>query len=274
MLTRNIPHGGEPLPVIGLGTWQTFDVGNDRVALEQRRQVLQILFDAGGSVIDSSPMYGRAEAVVGTLLSQMQAHSRTFLATKVWTSGRGAGEAQMAASAVKLQTPAIDLMQIHNLVDWRTHLGTLRAWKERNKFRYIGVTHYTVAGLDELAAVMRSEPIDFVQLAYSINVRQAESRLLALAAERGVAVITNLPFDSGSLFARVRGKALPDWASEFDCTSWSQFFLKFIVGHPAISCVIPGTAQPDHARDNVAAGFGRLPDASQRQRMVAYWEQI
>jgi diketogulonate reductase-like aldo/keto reductase len=274
MLTRNIPHGGEPLPVIGLGTWQTFDVGNDRVALEQRRQVLQILFDAGGSVIDSSPMYGRAEAVVGTLLSQMQAHSRTFLATKVWTSGRGAGEAQMAASAVKLQTPAVDLMQIHNLVDWRTHLGTLRAWKERNKFRYIGVTHYTVAGLDELAAVMRSEPIDFVQLAYSINVRQAESRLLALAAESGVAVITNLPFDSGSLFARVRGKALPDWASEFDCTSWSQFFLKFIVGHPAITCVIPGTAQPDHARDNVAAGFGRLPDASQRQRMVAYWEQI
>jgi diketogulonate reductase-like aldo/keto reductase len=274
MLTRNIPHGGEPLPVIGLGTWQTFDVGNDRVALEQRRQVLQILFDAGGSVIDSSPMYGRAEAVVGTLLSQMQAHSRTFLATKVWTSGRGAGEAQMAASAVKLQTPAIDLMQIHNLVDWRTHLGTLRAWKERNKFRYIGVTHYSVAGLDELAAVMRSEPIDFVQLAYSINVRQAESRLLALAAESGVAVITNLPFDSGSLFARVRGKALPDWASEFDCTSWSQFFLKFIVGHPAITCVIPGTAQPDHARDNVAAGFGRLPDASQRQRMVAYWEQI
>jgi diketogulonate reductase-like aldo/keto reductase len=274
MLTRNIPHGGEPLPVIGLGTWQTFDVGNDRAALEQRRQVLQILFDAGGSVIDSSPMYGRAEAVVGTLLSQMQARSRTFLATKVWTSGRGAGEAQMAASAVKLQTPAIDLMQIHNLVDWRTHLGTLRAWKERRKFRYIGVTHYTVAGLDELAAVMRSEPIDFVQLAYSINVRQAESRLLALAAESGVAVITNLPFDSGSLFARVRGKALPNWASEFDCSSWSQFFLKFIVGHPAITCVIPGTAQPDHARDNVAAGFGRLPDQSQRQRMVAYWEQI
>jgi diketogulonate reductase-like aldo/keto reductase len=274
MLTRNIPHGGEPLPVIGLGTWQTFDVGNDRAALEQRRQVLQILFDAGGSVIDSSPMYGRAEAVVGTLLSQMQAHSRTFLATKVWTSGRGAGEAQMAASAVKLQTPAIDLMQIHNLVDWRTHLGTLRAWKERRKFRYIGVTHYTVAGLDELAAVMRSEPIDFVQLAYSINARQAESRLLALAAESGVAVITNLPFDSGSLFARVRGKALPNWASEFDCSSWSQFFLKFIVGHPAITCVIPGTAQPDHARDNVAAGFGRLPDQSQRQRMVAYWEQI
>jgi diketogulonate reductase-like aldo/keto reductase len=274
MITRNIPHGGEALPVIGLGTWQTFDVGNDAAALDQRREVLRILFDAGGTVIDSSPMYGRAEAVVGTLLSQMHARSKAFLATKVWTSGRAAGEAQMTSSAVKLQAPVIDLMQIHNLVDWRTHLSTLRAWKEQKKFRYIGVTHYTVGGLDELAAVIRSEPIDFVQLAYSINVRQAETRLLALAAERGVAVITNLPFDSGSLFARVRAKALPDWAAEFDCSSWSQFFLKFIIGHPAITCVVPGTARPDHASDNVAAGFGRLPNDAQRRRMVAYWEHI
>jgi aryl-alcohol dehydrogenase-like predicted oxidoreductase len=225
-------------------------------------------------VIDSSPMYGRAEAVVGTLLTEMQARSQAFLATKVWTAGEAAGIAQMRASAAKLQTPTIDLMQIHNLLDWRTHLATLRAWKEQKKFRYVGITHYTVSGLDELAAVIRAERIDFVQFAYSINVREAETRLLPLAAERGVAVIVNQPFDSGALFGQVRGKALPAWAPELDCTSWSQFFLKFILGHPAVTCVIPGTARPDHARDNVAAGLGRLPDATQRQRMAAYWQSL
>ena len=165
-------------------------------------------------------------------------------------------------------------MQIHNLVDWRTHLRTLRAWKAEKKIRYIGLTHYTVPALDELAAIIRTEPVDFLQFAYSINVRAAESRLLPLAAERGVAVIINRPFDSGSLLRQVRGKALPAWAAELDCASWSQFFLKFILGHPAVTCVIPGTAKPDHARDNVAAGVGRLPDAAQRQRMAAYWESV
>jgi len=219
-------------------------------------------------------MYGRAEAVVGNLLTEMKAHDRTFLATKVWTSGEAAGIAQMKASSAKLQAPAIDLMQIHNLVDWRTHLRTLRAWKEEKRFRYIGITHYTDSALDELAAVIRAERIDFVQFAYSIDGRAAESRLLPLCAERGVAILVNRPFGSGSLFGQAKGKALPGWASELDCASWSQFFLKYILGHPAVTCVIPGTAKPEHMRDNVSAGLGRLPDATQRQRMAAYWDAL
>jgi diketogulonate reductase-like aldo/keto reductase len=274
MLTRPIPKTAEPLPVIGLGTWQTFDVGSSRADLDQRKQVLQVLMEAGGKVIDSSPMYGRAEAVVGTLLAEMQARDKVFLATKVWTAGEAAGVAQMNASLAKLKAPALELMQIHNLVDWRTHLRTLRAWKERKTFRYIGITHYTVPALDELAAIIRAEPIDFVQFGYSINVREAETRLLPLCAERGVAVIANQPFDSGGLFGQVRGKVLPEWAGELDCKSWGQFFLKFILGHPAVTCVIPGTAKPDHARDNVAAGLGRLPDAAQRKRMVQFWDGL
>ncbi len=274
MLTRPIPQTKEPLPVVGIGTWQTFDVGSDLPALDQRKEVLRALFEAGGRVIDSSPMYGRAEAVVGTLLAEMKMHDKAFLATKVWTSGQAAGMAQMGASLAKLQAPAIDLMQIHNLVAWRTHLATLRAWKAQKKFRYIGITHYTVPALDELAAIIRAERIDFVQFAYSINVRAAETRLLPLCAERGVAVIVNQPFDGGALFRQVRGKALPEWASEVDCASWSQVFLKFILGHPAVTCVIPGTAKPEHMRDNIAAGMGRLPDEAQRKRMAAYWDGL
>ncbi len=232
MLTRTIPQSQEPLPVVGFGTWQTFDIGTDRSQFEQRREVLAVLFEAGGKVIDSSPMYGRAEAVVGQLLSEMQAQAKAFLATKVWTSGEAAGRRQMEASFANLKTPSID----------------------------------------SLAAILRHERLDFVQLGYSLNVRAAEARLLPTAAERGVAVIVNQPFDSGSLFAQVRGKALPAWAAEVDCASWGQFFLKYILGHPAVTCVIPGTAKPEHARDNVAAGMGRLPDAAQRQRMSAYWE--
>ena len=274
MLTRPIPSTKEPLPVVGLGTWQTFDVGADREALDQRKEVLRILLEAGGRVIDSSPMYGRAEEVVGTLLAEMQARSKAFLATKVWTSGEAAGVKQMQASSAKLRAPTIDLMQIHNLVDWRTHLATLRAWKAQKKLRYIGITHYTDPALDELATVIRAERIDFVQFAYSIDGRAAEARLLPLCAERGVAVLVNRPLGSGSLFGQVKGKALPGWASELDCASWSQFFLKYILGHPAVTCVIPGTAKPDHMRDNVAAGLGRLPDATQRQRMAAYWDAL
>jgi diketogulonate reductase-like aldo/keto reductase len=273
MLTRPIPSTKEPLPVVGLGTWQTFDVGADRAALDQRKEVLRILFEAGGRVVDSSPMYGRAEEVVGTLLAEMGARDKAFLATKVWTSGEAAGSKQMQASAAKLRAPTIDLMQIHNLVDWRTHLRTLRAWKEQKKFRYIGITHYTDPALDELAAIIRAEPIAFVQFGYSIASRAAEPRLLPLCGERGVAVIVNQPFDSGALFGQVRGKALPDWAAEVDCASWSQFFLKFILGHPVVTCVIPGTARSDHARDNFAAGTGRLPDAAQRRRMAEFWDR-
>ena len=272
MQTRAFGAGGLEVPVIGLGTWSTFDLppGEDDLA----REVVDAAFDAGTRFVDSSPMYGRAEATVGNLLAEMKAHDRTFLATKVWTSGEAAGIAQMKASAAKLQVPAIDLMQIHNLVDWRTHLRTLRTWKEQKKFRYIGITHYTDPALDELAAVIRAERIDFVQFAYSIDGRAAEARLLPLCAERGVAVLVNRPLGSGSLFGQVKGKALPGWASELDCASWSQFFLKYILGHPAVTCVIPGTAKPDHMRDNVAAGLGRLPDATQRPRMAAYWDAL
>ena len=274
MLTRPIPKTSEQLPVVGIGTWQTFDVGTGRAELDQRKEVLSILFDAGGRVIDSSPMYGRAEAVVGTLLQEMGARDKAFLATKVWTSGEAAGIAQMNSSFAKLQSPVIDLMQIHNLVDWRRHLVTLRAWKEQKRYRYIGITHYTVPALDDLAAIIRSEPIDFLQFGYSINRREAEARLLPLAAERGVGVIINQPFDSGSLFAQSKGRPVPEWAAEFDCTSWAQFYLKFILGHPAVTCVIPGTAQPDHARDNISAGLGRLPDEAGRRRMAAHWEGL
>ncbi|KAB2917795.1 MAG: aldo/keto reductase [Hyphomicrobiaceae bacterium] len=274
MLARPIPQSNEPLPVVGIGTWQTFDVGSERTELDQRKEVLRTLFAAGGRVIDSSPMYGRAEAVVGSLLAEMDARDKAFLATKVWTTGEAAGIAQMEASFAKLQARTIDLMQIHNLVDWRTHLRTLRTWKEQKRLRYIGITHYTVPSLEELAAIIRAEQIDFVQCAYSINVRGADARLLPVAAEKGVAVVVNQPFDSGALFRKVRGRALPGWASEFDCASWGQFFLKFILGHPSVTCVIPGTAKPEHARDNVAAGMGRLPDQDQRRRMAAFWDSL
>jgi diketogulonate reductase-like aldo/keto reductase len=274
MLKRPIPKTQEQLPVVGLGTWQAFDVGSERGALDQRKEVLRALFEAGGSVIDSSPMYGRAEAVVGTLLTEMDARNKSFLATKVWTSGESAGAAQMSASFAKMQASTLDLMQIHNLVDWRTHLKTLRSWQDKGRFRYIGVTHYTSSALADLAAVIRAERIDFVQLAYSIDVRDAEERLLPLAQERGVAVLVNRPFSTGGLFRQVRGKAVPEWAAEFDCASWGQFFLKFIIGHPAVTCVIPGTARPEHMRDNAGAGHGRLPDDAQRRRMARHWEAL
>jgi aryl-alcohol dehydrogenase-like predicted oxidoreductase len=180
----------------------------------------------------------------------------------------------MQASSAKLQTPVIDLMQIHNLVDWRTHLRTLRSWKEQKKLRYIGITHYTDPALDDLAAIIRAEPIDFVQFGYSIASRAAEARLLPLCAERGVAVIVNQPFDSGALFGRVRGKALPEWVADFDCASWSQFFLKYILGHTDVTCVIPGTARPDHMRDNIGAGLGRMPDVRQYKQMAEYWDAL
>jgi len=272
MLTRAIPQSQEALPVVGFGTWQTFDIGADRSQLEERKKVLAALFEAGGKVIDSSPMYGTAEAVVGELLSDMQAHGQAFLATKVWTSGEAAGQRQMLASFSKLQTRRIDLMQIHNLLDWRTQLKTLRSWKAAGRFRYIGITHYTVPELDHLASLIKSERLDFVQFGYSLNVRAAEARLLPFAADHGVAVIINQPFDSGALFGKVRGKTLPEWAAEFDCASWGQFFLKYILGHAAVTCVIPGTAKLEHARDNLGAGVGRLPDVAQRQRMRAYWD--
>ncbi|MGH7932759.1 MAG: aldo/keto reductase [Candidatus Binataceae bacterium] len=274
MATRPIPITGEPLPVIGLGTWRTFDIGDDAATLNRLADVPRLLFADGGKMIDTSPMYGRAEAVAGELIARLHARGSAFLATKVWTTGREAGIQQMRRSAELLRTAAIDLIQIHNLLDWRTQLSTLRQMKERGQVRYIGITHHTAAALPALADVIQHEQIDFVQLAYSIDSRDAEKRVLPLAADRRVGVIVNRPFGGGGLFGRVRGRALPPWAAEFDCTSWAQFFLKFIVSNPAVTCVIPATADPGHLSDNLAAGYGRPPDAAQRQRMAAYWQSI
>ena len=275
MMSRPIPKSGEMLPVIGLGTWRTFDVGNDATALENLGAVLRLLFEGGGKVIDSSPMYGRAEAVVGDLLAKMHARERAFLATKVWTSGRKEGIADMRRSAELLKTRVIDLMQIHNLVDWPTQLATLRKMKEAGQVRYIGITHYTASAFGDLAGIIEREEIDFVQLPYSIDLRRdAEKRMLPLAAERRVAVMVNRPFGGGGLFRQVRGKALPPWAAEFGCASWAQFFLKYIVAHPAVTCVIPATAEPAHLSDDLKAGYGPMPDAAARRRMAEFWDSM
>ena len=269
MRTRKIPRSGEELPVIGMGTYRTFDVGESEDARGPLREVLRRLFEGGGRVIDSSPMYGRAEQVVGQLLGPP---SKPFLATKVWTTGREEGIAQMRRS-MRLMAPRadrpFDLMQIHNLVDWRTHLPTLRAWKEAGTIRYWGITHYTESAFGEMEAIVRAEKPDFVQLPYSVGVREAEKRLLPACAEHGVAVLVERPFEAGSLLRDARKRPLPGWASEIDCTSWAQVLLKFILGHPAVTCPIPATANPEHMADDVRAGFGRLPDESFRRRIVA-----
>jgi diketogulonate reductase-like aldo/keto reductase len=270
MLTRTIPSSGERLPVIGCGTYRGFDVPLRGSAYERLPGVLEALFSAGGSVIDSSPMYGRAEAAAGALLATSNTHDRAFVATKVWTRGRDAGIAQMQQSMDLLGTGQINLMQIHNLLDWKTHLATLRSWKESGRIRYIGVTHYTQSAFADLEAVMRAEPLDFVQFNYSAVDRAAERRLLPLAAERGIAVIANYPLASGAALRRVSGRPLPDWAAEIECKSWSQLLLKFVVSHPAITCAIPGTRRPEHMADNARAGIGPLPDEAMRNRIVDY----
>jgi diketogulonate reductase-like aldo/keto reductase len=273
MLTRPIPSTGEAIPVIGLGTWRAFDVGTDETARRPLREVVQLLLDAGGRMIDSSPMYGRAEAATGDLLAELAARRRAFLATKVWTTGRERGIEQMRRSAQLLRSDVIDLMQIHNLIDWRTHLTSLRRMKEEGHIRYIGITHYTTRALPELARILTREPgIDFVQLGYSLATRAAETEVLPVAAGCGVAVIANQPLERGDLFRRVRGRPLPDWASEFDCASWAQLFLKYILAEPAVTCVIPATGNPEHMKDDLAAGFGRLPNARQRQQIRELWD--
>jgi diketogulonate reductase-like aldo/keto reductase len=266
--TRPIPKTAEQLPVIGLGTWQSFDIGPNSAGRAERQEVLRLLFEAGGSMIDSSPMYGRSEGVVGDLLEAMNARGKAFLATKVWTWGEEAGQRQMDESFRRFRTETVDLMQIHNLVDWRTHLRTLRVWKEGGRIRYIGITHYTDTALAELANVIRTEPVDFVQLPYSIGMREAERELLPLAQDKGVAVIVNRPFEGGTLFRERRTEALPEWAAELGIESWAQFFLKFVLSHPAVTCVIPGTAKPKHMADNLNAGRGSEPDSKMRERML------
>jgi aryl-alcohol dehydrogenase-like predicted oxidoreductase len=272
MQTRPIPSSGEALPVIGCGTYVGFDVGADSEKLKTLADVVRTLRDAGGKVFDSSPMYGRAEAVLGDLLAAAPDPERTFIAAKVWTRGRQAGITQMERSFALLRIKRIDLMQVHNLLDWQTHLRTLRSWKQDGRIRYVGVTHYTSSAYDELEAVMRKETLDFVQLNYSLDDRAAERKLLPLAAERGIAILVNVPFGGGGLLRRLRNRPLPDWAAEIDCTSWAQILLKFVLAHPAVTCVIPGTGNPAHMADNCGAGTGTLLDAALRKRIIAEWE--
>ncbi len=270
IMKRPIPRTGEMLPVIGLGTWQTFDVGESRSARAPLKDVLREFVRLGGSVADSSPMYGHSEAVLGDLANELAIQKQLFFATKVWTSGRDAGIRQMEESLRRLRVRRIDLLQVHNLVDWRTQLTTLRHWKDQNKIRYIGVTHYTASAYEELASVLENQELDFVQLNYSIAERDAERRLLPLALDKRVAVLVNRPFAQGALFRKLSGKSLPPWAKEIGCATWSQFFLKFIVSHPAVTCVIPATSKIDHLIDNMQAGVGPLPDTTMRQRMARY----
>jgi aryl-alcohol dehydrogenase-like predicted oxidoreductase len=273
-LTRAIPRSGEQLPVVGLGTWQTFDVGPGAAERAELKEVLTLLVEQGARVVDSSPMYGQAERVVGDLATDLGIHQKLFIATKVWTQGRDAGIRQMENSFKLLRAPRIDLMQVHNLVDVPTHIKTLREWKTAGRIRYLGITHYHDGAYRDLERLVKTREYDFVQFNYSMTEREAEERLLPLCADSGTAVLINRPFAQASLFSRVKGKPLPSWAAEFDCTSWAQFFLKYLLGHPAVTCVIPGTRRTAHLKDNLRAGIGRLPDAAMRKRMVEHVERL
>ena len=269
ILQRAIPSSNEKIPAVGLGTWQTFDASESESERAPLRQVLTTLVENGGSVIDSSPMYGNSERVVGDLSTDLEINDKLFVATKVWTTGKEAGIRQMNNSFALLKRKRIDLMQIHNLVDWEVHYKTLRQWKDEGKIRYIGITHYTEGAFGSIEQILKSTPLDFLQINYSLLSRKAEERLFPLAQERKVAVIINQPFEEGALFSRVKGKTLPAWAKEFDCNSWGQFFLKFILAQSAVTCVIPGTSKPHHMLDNLQAGVGKLPSESQRAQMLA-----
>ena len=270
MLTRAIPSSGEKLPVIGLGTYSVFDVDLDAQKEKQLAEVLQSFVKLGGRVVDSSPMYGRAESVIGTLASKLGLHDKVFLATKVWTRGKEAGAQSMERSMSLMQTKRIDLMQVHNLVDVNTQLATMRDWKGQGRFRYVGITHYNSSAFDSVEKILRAEKLDFLQINYSIMEREAESRILPLAQDRQVAVIINRPFGGGDLFSRVRSKPLPDWAKEFECESWAQFFLRWIIANPAVTCAIPATNNPQHLADNVRGGAGQLPSFEMRQKMAEF----
>jgi diketogulonate reductase-like aldo/keto reductase len=266
--TRPIPSSGEEIPVIGLGTYATFDVGNDPSERAPLTQVLLAFVAAGGKLVDSSPMYGQSEEVVGDLSAKLGLRPKLFVATKVWTTGKEQGIAQMRASMRKMRADPIDLIQVHNLTDWKTHLDTLDGWKKEGKMRYVGVTHYTASAHAELAEVIAKRKVDFVQVNYSAAERDAEQRVLPVARDRGVAVIANRPFTAGGLLRRLSGTPLPPWAGEIDCASWAQILLKFVVAHPAITCAIPATSNPEHMKDDMRAGFGRLPDESMRAKIV------
>src|SRR5690349_8580230 len=268
---RLFPQDKVKLPKIGLGTWQTFDVGNDSAARAPLREVLKLL---DGNVVDSSPMYGSSEAVAGDLIAELGMRDKLFIATKVWTSGREDGSAQMETSFKRLRVKVMDLMQVHNLVDVGTHTKTLQAWREQGRVRHIGITHYTASAYSEVERWLKTGAYDFVQINYSLAERDAEKRLLPLAAERKVNVIINRPFAGSALFSQTKGKQLPSWAAELGIASWAQYFLKWIVSHPAVTCAIPGTGRPDHMRDNLAAGKGPFPDGATRNKMAEYFDSL
>lgn len=273
-LSKPIPSTGERIPVIGVGSWLTFDTGAGAAALERLQPVLQTFFDHGGRLIDSSPMYGTAERVIGELLPRLKGRESLFSATKVWIYGQALGRRQMEASRKLWGVPRFDLMQIHNMLDWEGHLEVLREMKREGRLRYIGITTSHGSRHDDMLQAMRKADFDFVQFTYGLHDRVPEKQLLPLAAERRMAVIANRPFDGGALFERVRGKPLPDWAVEIDCANWAQVFLKFVVSHPAVTCAIPATANPAHMRENMGANFGRLPDAALRRRMAQHFDAL
>ena len=273
-ILRRIPSSGETIPVIGMGSSRTFDTDGSAETLTRLREVMLSFFSNGGAVIDSSPMYGAAETRIGDVLRSLQPRPPVFAATKVWTSGRENGIAQMQESARRMNVERFDLIAVHNLVDWKTQLDTLKRWKAEGKVRYIGITTSHGRDHDEFIEVMRREPIDFVQFSYNIENRSAEQYLLPLAQERGIATMINRPYQRGSLFRATRGKALPSMAKDIGCSSWGQFFLKFIFAHPAVSCIIPATSKPHHMADNMQANFGAVPDDRQREEMIRIYNSI
>jgi diketogulonate reductase-like aldo/keto reductase len=271
---KPIPSSGEILPAIGAGTWQTFDVGDHAAARAALRQVLGIFVQNGGRVLDSSPMYGSSESVLGDLVAELGLRERRFMATKVWTSGRDEGRRQIESSFRRMRIERMDLLQVHNLLDVQTHTRTLRELQSSAKVRYIGITHYTSSAYAEVERWLKAEPYDFLQINYSLAEREAERRLFALCQDKKVAVLVNRPFAEGALFRRVRGKPLPPWAAALGVHSWAQYFLKWIVSHPAVTCAIPATAKPDHMKDNMAAGLEPLLDAAARTRMAQYFSGL
>ena len=274
VIKRPIPSSGELIPVMGMGTSRTFDTADDAQSLAKLGAVMQAFFQGGGTVIDSSPMYGNAESRVGDVLRAMTPSPAVFAATKVWTSGREEGIAQMEESARRMNVEVFDLIAVHNLKDWKTQLETLKAWKAEGRVRYIGVTTSHGRDHEEFLEVMRREPLDFVQFSYNIEDRAAEKHLLPLAQSRGIATMINRPFQRGALFKRSRGHALPEVASELGCTSWGQFFLKFILGHPAVTNIIPATSKVHHMQDNMQANLGPVPDPAQRDTMRRALESL
>ena len=273
-ILKAIPSSGEKLPVIGLGTSRVFEVGPGDVEREGPMEVLEALARVPNSMMDTSPMYGSAETVVGDLAAKLGVRDSLFFATKVWIEGRERGIAQMQQSMRRLRSDRLDLIQVHNLVDTDTHLQTLRAWKEEGRVRYLGITHYHAGAHDRLMRVMRREPLDFVQVNYSLVEPEAHNRLLPLARDRGIAIIANRPFARGQLFRMTKGKPLPPWAQELGIGTWAQYFLKFVVSHPAVTVAIPGTSKARHMLDNQQAGRGMLPDATMREQMFRYLQNI